>query len=369
MFDLTGTPVLVLAVVGALLVVVAAVLVVVRRPGPPGLGRRVLTRAVPVALLVVLAQVLAMTALALEVNDQYLFYTSWADLTGHVSQGTAIRTGGLVDHGQGRVEVMTVHAHRAGRDDQVLVWLPPEYDEPAYRTHRFPVVMFVAGQPSSPQIAFHQFDFAHVATQEIAAHRAAPFVAVFPTLMVSPPRDTECTDVPGGPQAESWLSRDVPAYVQQHLRVQPPGAGWSAMGWSTGGFCAAKLVTSQASGQPRTFSSAVSFGGYYQPLEDHTTGSLFAGRAHLREENSPQWLYRRSGGLHGSRLLMVAGQQDKETWASTQRMIQVASGDPSVAHVAFPVGGHNYRNYASYLPAGLDWAARSWPRATGATGA
>ena len=258
--------------------------------------------------------------------------------------------------------MMTVHAHRAGRDDQVLVWLPPEYDEPAYRTHRFPVVMFVAGQPSSPQIAFHQFDFAHVATQEVAAHRVAPFVAVFPTLMVSPPRDTECTNVPAGPQAETWLSRDVPTYVQQHLRVQPPGRAWTAMGWSTGGFCAAKLVTSA----PRTFSSAVSFGGYYQPLEDHTTGSLFGGRARLREENSPQWLYRRFGGLHGSRLLMVAGRQDRETWASTARMIQVASGDPAVAHVAFPQGGHNYRNYASYLPAGLDWAARSWPRATGA---
>lgn len=366
MLELTGTPVLVLAVVGALLMVVAAALVVVRRPGPPGLGRRVLTRAVPVAGLVVLAQVLAMTALALGVNDQYLFYTSWADLTGHVSQGSAIRTGGLVDHGQGRVEVMTVHARRAGRDDQVLVWLPPEYDEPAYRTHRFPVVMFVAGQPSSPQIAFHQFDFAHVATQEVEAHRVAPFVAVFPTLMVSPPRDTECTDVPGGPQAETWLSHDVPAYVQQHLRVQPVGAAWTAMGWSTGGFCAAKLVTSPTNAQPRTFSSAVSFGGYYQPLEDHTTGSLFAGRARLREENSPQWLYRRFGGLHGSRLLVVAGREDRETWASTQRMIQVASGDPSVAHVAFPVGGHNYRNYAAYLPEGLDWAARSWPGATGA---
>ena len=46
MFDLTGTPVLVLAVIGALLVVVATVLLDVRRPGPPGLGRRVLTRAV-----------------------------------------------------------------------------------------------------------------------------------------------------------------------------------------------------------------------------------------------------------------------------------------------------------------------------------
>lgn len=362
MLDLNGTPILVLAVLGALAALAAAVLVASLRAGPSSARRRALARAVPVAVLVVLAQVFAMSALALKVNDQYLFYTSWADLTGHVSQASSIRTGGLVGRGQGRVEVVTVHAQGAGRDHQVLIWLPAQYSEPAYRTHRFPVVTFLAGQPSSPQIAFHQFDFAGKAQKEINDHRVAPFVGVFPTLMVSPPRDTECTNVPGGPRAESWLARDVPAFVQHHLRVQPTGPAWSVMGWSTGGFCAAKLVASD----PGTFGSAVSFGGYYQPLQDHTTGSLFGGRAKVRMENSPQWLYHRNGGLRGSRLLVVAGQQDRETWASTQRMLRLGAGDPSVAHVAFPQGGHNYRNYASYLASGLDWAARSWPRAAGA---
>ncbi|MCW2819231.1 MAG: hypothetical protein JWR42_2018, partial [Marmoricola sp.] len=265
MFALTGRSLLVLAVVGAVVAVLAAALVAVVGGRPGGRGRRLLLRGVPVVLLAVLAQGLAVLAFALDVNDHYAFYTSWADLTGQVTQGAAISSHGLVAPGEGRAVVVTVRHPSVGRDDQAIVWLPKQYDEPAYAHHRFPVMMFLAGQPSSPELAFTQFGFARDATDLIAAHRVPPFVAVFPTLMVSPPRDTECTDVPGGPAAETWLSTDVPRYVTSHFRTAPRGRDWSVGGWSTGGFCAAKLVTSH----PAWFSSAVSYGGYYQPIQDH----------------------------------------------------------------------------------------------------
>lgn len=376
MLSLTGKSVFVLAVAGAILPLVAVAWLTWRgnhwqgihgprnkapesdRPGSHGSGRRrLMTRVVPTVVLAVCAQLFAMTALALKVNDQYLFYTSWADLAGQVSQQTTIQTKGLVEPGEGSLRVMTVPSRDAGSQRRVLVWLPPQYDLPAYRHHRFPLVMFMTGQPSTPQTAFAHFEFARTATKVISARQAQPFVAVFPTVMIRPPRDTECTDVPRGPQAETWLAKDVPAFITQHFRVEGPGKAWTALGWSTGGFCAAKLVASD----PAAFGSAVSFGGYYQPVQDKTTGSLFGGRLRLRLHNSPEWLYTHHQGLRGSSLLLVAGQQDKETWASTNRMIQTAAGDPSVAHIAFPKGGHNYRNYASYLAPSLAWSGARWP--------
>jgi enterochelin esterase-like enzyme len=254
------------------------------------------------------------------------------------------------------VRVMSVPSRHTGTEHQVVVWLPPEYQLPAYRNHRFPVVMFLPGQPSTPQAVFRHFKFARTALDLIRAHRVPPFVGVFPTLMISPPRDTECTDVPHGPRAETWLARDVPGFVGRHFRVARPGKAWTVMGWSTGGFCAAKLVTAD----PATFGSAVSFGGYYTPVQDSTTGSLFAGKKKLAHLNSPTWLYTHRGGLRGDRLLLISGRQDKETWGRTKQMIQTTAGDPAVQHISFPQGGHNYRNYSSYLSAAIVWAAEGW---------
>jgi hypothetical protein len=36
-------------------------------------------------------------------------------------------------------------------------------------------------------------------------------------------------------------------------------------------------------------------------------------------------------------------------------MLAVSQGDPSVSSLAFPTGGHNYRNYRTYLPDALRW--------------
>ena len=362
MLGLTSHGLLALTALAAVLAVVA-VAVLVTRPVDTtrtSLGRRLATRTAPVVAVAVVAQALAVLVVGLAVNSSYGFYTSWSDLFGRTSGGARIQTGGLVAAGQGRVAVVTVHAHVGGRNDRLLVWTPPQYDAPAYRDRPMPVVLFLPGQPNSPDGAFRHFDFGMIASQAIDSGKVPPFVAVFPTLMIAPPRDTECTDVPGGPQAETWLERDVPRYVTTHFRVQPPGPGWSVMGWSTGGFCAAKLLATH----PDQYSSATSLGGYYRPLQDHTTGDLFGGSRTLEDHNSPMWLYRHDlahGGLGSSRLLLVAGRQDSETWPETKAMLDLAGSDPAVARLVIPRGGHNYRNYRQYLGDILAWSASAWP--------
>lgn len=357
MLSLTGRPLLVLTITVAVVAILGLVFLVLRASGMSPMARRRRVAFVAVAAaLALLGPAFAVGATALVVNNDYGFYTSWADLTGSGPAQVAITTGSLVRPGQGTLEVRTVHAHAGGLDDRVIVWLPPGYDPHAARA--YPVVMFLPGQPSSPQGTFRHFQFARIATQLVQNHQLPPFVAVFPTLMISPPRDTECTNIPGGIQAESWLNTDVPAYVTSQYHVRPPGPDWSLIGWSTGGFCAAKLVTAH----PGRFGSATAFGGYFNPIQDQTTGNLFGGLPQAYDQNSPLWLYRHNGGLGGSRLLVVAGRQDGETWPDSQRMLALTSQDPNVSHLVFPTGGHNYKNYRSYLGQALVWGARSWSR-------
>lgn len=355
MLSLTGRPLFLLMVVLAVVVPVIAVVVLSRRHAAPA-GRRLgVGRVAGRVALVLLSQLLAMSALFLYVNNQYGFYTSWADLTGRQTQSAKIQANGMIKAGggAGTVEVMSVHGAAAQTTADTLVWLPPQYSDPGNAHSRFPVVLFLPGQPSTEQAVFKHYDFATIASAEIQAGRIKPFIAVFPPLMTHPPRDTECTNIPGGPQAESWLSGDVPAAVAARYRAEPPGPRWSVMGWSTGGFCAAKLLLNY----PQKFAAAVSFGGYYDPLTDSTTGNLFGGSAKRRDENSPRWLYTHHQGLAGGKLLMVTGQQDHYAWQSTQQMLAVSRGDKNVAVLPFATGGHNYRNYRAYLAPSLQWLA------------
>ena len=198
---------------------------------------------------------------------------------------------------------------------------------------------------------FSHVNFGAAATQAIAAGTVKPFVAVFPPLMTNPPRDTECTDIPKGPRAETWLATDVRDAVVQHLRVSPWPGAWAVTGYSTGAFCAAKLLL----GHPELFTAAGGFAGYYQPLTDHTTGNLFGDSKARYEANSPVYLYSRTGLESDHRMLLITGEQDLDSYAPTQKMIDVTRGDPNVASLVFPTGGHNYHNYASAMPAVLRW--------------
>jgi S-formylglutathione hydrolase FrmB len=231
---------------------------------------------------VVLCQLLAVTALFLWVNNQYGFYTSWSDLAGRSGATAKIRANGLVSSGAGRAEVLTVAGAATGHPSrQMLVWLPPQYDQTSYAQSTFPVVLVLPGQPSTPEAMYRHFNFGAVAAAEIAAGRTKPFVAVFPPLMTNPPRDTECTNIAGGPQAETWLSRDIPRAVGKTLRTAP--TPWASIGWSTGAFCSAKLLLKH----PTQYQAAVGLGGYYQPITDKTTGDLFGSSATARQQNSP----------------------------------------------------------------------------------
>lgn len=360
LFSLTSTSLLVLLAVLSLALPVALVLTWRRRPhGVLGGAARL--------VVVIICQALAVTSVGLAANNSFGFYNSWSDLLGtRAAASPAAATNRLVpaDGSQGRIVSLSVPVsgpvpRGASRALTVLAWLPPQYGQPAYRHTRFPVTMMLPGQPGTPQGVFAQFGFAQAATAAIADHAVTPFVAVFPPLMIAPPRDTECTDVPGGPQAETWLSHDVRSHVLSSLRVSSDARRWSTMGWSTGGFCAAKLLLHH----PSLFHAAVGFGAYFDSETDKTTGRLFGHSQALRNENSPLWLVQHRP-LPTTNLLIVVSTQDRSSYdgvfyADSQAMIAATTGTPGVSTIVLDSGGHNYRVYQPTVPQALAWLGRT----------
>ena len=86
------------------------------------------------------------------------------------------------------------------------------------------------------------------------------------------PRDTECTDVPAGPQALTFFAQDVPMAISKAYRVQPNG--WGTIGDSTGGYCSTKITMLY----PAIFHAAVSLSGYYYTLWTPRPETCGAGR-------------------------------------------------------------------------------------------
>jgi hypothetical protein len=353
--SLTGLPLFVLLVAFAILIPLALVLTWSGRPH--GLLGRALR-----FIAMVVAQVTAVAAVGVWANNTFGFYDSWADLLGrsqagalHAEANSPLPVSGI----DGRVITLTVNGKASRASGIVLVWLPPQYAQPAFKTTRFPVLLMLPGQPSTPEGVFSQFQFGQQATRAISSHAVKPFVAVFPPIMIAPPRDTECTNVPHGPQAETWLAKDVRDAVLRHVRVTQDGKQWSVAGWSTGGFCAAKLLLRNRA----DFNAAASIGGYFDAETDPSTGNLFGGSAQLRRQNAPIWLIRQPGNLDAN-LLIVVSKTDRSSYngvhyADSKQMIAETRGYPSVATVLLPSGGHNYTVYRATLPAVLAWCART----------
>jgi enterochelin esterase-like enzyme len=355
--SLTGAPLTILLLAAAVALPIAVALAWRRLPG----------RAAGTALrigMILSCQAVAVLAAGIALNRAYLFYDSWGDLLGD-NRGDAQAAIAVTDEGQlvptdgsqGRIRILTVHGKVSGATEQVLVWLPPQYGRAGPNRTKFPVLMVLPGQPGTPAGVFKTLDLGSNATQAITSGHAKPFVAVIPPLSIAQPRDTECTDIPRGPQADSWLATDVKEAVIRHFRVTP--SHWSTIGWSTGAFCASKMLLRH----PTSFVAAVSIGGYFSAEEDHSTGNLFNHSRVLRNQNSPLWLIRHtlSYPVH---LLIITSKGDRESWngvhyADAQKAIAAARGIPGVSTLVLPSGGHNFSTYAPTVGPALGWLGKS----------
>ena len=230
------------------------------------------------------------------------------------------------------------------------VYLPPQYFQPAYARARFPVVLALTGYPGSAWTLAARLGLPAEAARLVAAGRLPPAVYVMMGSGPALPRDTECTNVPAGPQVETFFAQDVPRLIEQHFRVQAGASGWSALGYSTGGYCAAKLAMLN----PYQFRSAVSEAGYYVALRDETTGNLYGGSLGYRHENDLDWRLRNLPAPPVS-LLVTSSKVGEQSYPGTLAFLRLVRPPMRVYSLILPEGGHNYGTWTRELPQSLTW--------------
>lgn len=365
--SLTGTPFLLTAIV---LVAVALILPLVlwsRIPGP-----KVLRSAARMVMLL-FAQGTAVTLVFVLVNNSNSLYDNWSDLLGtgnHVRAAANLGrdgTGGISLHKlpkvrqtfseadgpgmskAGGVKVTQLHGQVSGVDAEVYVWLPPQYNEPAYRNRKFPVVELLPGYPGSAKAWFGSLKVHEQLLPLMRDGQVAPFILVAPRTNLLAKTDTGCANVPGKVNADTWLSIDVPKMVVDNFRAKSAPDGWGVAGYSAGAHCAAKLAVSH----PDRYRAAVSMSGYNDPIGERN--SLAARTLTLRRENNP-YLLLKSYRTPPPISLYISGEAH-DGYEAGAALQSIAKAPTSVQLVLLPrsAGGHNMALWRPQIPETFRW--------------
>jgi enterochelin esterase-like enzyme len=272
--------------------------------------------------------------------------------------------------GYGGFEETFLTGGHSGMKAQVFVWTPPQYAQEPHKD--FPVLLLLHGIPGNPQGWLGPMHVVAHLEAAMATGTVHPYILVVPsitpsTALSAPWNTPECSDVPGYAKVATWLTQDVRDMVLDHFRALSSGLGWGVMGYSTGGFCAAKLVLQY----PELFQAAVSLSGYYAP-----ESLLLTRNSELDRLNSPLWLLGHTRTPTVS-LLMTGSDQDKaDPVSEITQLIAAAKANPlsratEVRSFIAPIGGgHNQSAWEKMLPTVLTWLSErlSDPRPVNAPG-
>lgn len=347
---LTGWPFLVAAVVLAAGAPVACLALWNRARGRLAAPARL--------LMIVSCQALALLVGGVAVNDYYEFYASWSDLVGGgqnagnapiepVGPDAAGGPGSLF-HPEPKLDPgtysATVTGTRSGVRSRILVWLPPGYASPANAHQTYPAIELLPGYPGSPSTWFHAVHGVSAFTGTLTAGRTHPFVLVAPVTTVVHGRDTECVDFPRGPRVETWLTDDVRQAVTTAFRVQSDRTAWGLMGFSTGGYCAAKMALRR----PDMFGAAVTMQGDAVPQTPRVRGD----RALFLQNSIPELLRTHRPPVD---LLLAGTRQDRSSYAALAKIMPLIRPPTRAFLYVLPKGGHNAAVWNTMLPDAYAW--------------
>jgi enterochelin esterase-like enzyme len=294
----------------------------------------------PARIALVTAVVLSVTAAALlQVNRLTETYPSWGELAGSTA-APPVRVAGP---GQGRLVTFPVPGPVSGMSMPMTVYLPAAYFTPEGEKLRFPVIEALHGYPGTPESWIRRLDIAGHLDQEIAAGRMAPTVVLLPHQTPERLLDTECVNLVGGAQAETYLTRDVPDWARAHLRVRTDRAAWALAGYSAGAFCAMNLALKH----PDRYAAAAGLSGYPDPgikvgdRSEKSTNNITWRLRHLPQPAVALWI-----GWSGD---------DRSARDGSRKIVRLARAPLTVTTAVVPHGGHSHAVWREMEAPAFDW--------------
>ncbi|AWZ07092.1 MULTISPECIES: alpha/beta hydrolase-fold protein [unclassified Streptomyces] len=193
-----------------------------------------------------------------------------------------VRTSRLPDGTQ--IARTTLTGAKSGFTGDVWVWVPKEYDDPAYADSAFPVLISLPGGRGYPTNYWGTgpgLGLQQAVSDGAKAGTSLPFILVMPVHNADTKHHFDASDIPGEPKMGTWMVEDVPDFTKANFRTFTSRDGWAFMGSSAGGFGAFKHVLKY----PDRFKAAIASGVDIVP-----DSPLWKGNTQAMDENNPEKL-------------------------------------------------------------------------------
>jgi enterochelin esterase-like enzyme len=267
------------AVTAAAIVIPVAWIIWERRRRAPGVTRIVWRSAFAIFTIIGIV-----AAVAAALNRHYSYIPDAGSLVGHVSPDLNGKTRFVAADADEPMHGVVQKAELAGigfSAKPLYVYLPPQYLRSP--TRRFPVLYLLHGSPGVAIDWIRTGRIDRTMDALLAQHAVRPFIIAMPDFDLNYARDTQCEDIPGGPQMQTYLTHDVVQYIDTHYRTIPARGARIIGGFSAGAYCGINLTMRHQD----VFSGFVSQSGYTTPDSNAYTRDLFGHNRALRRENTP----------------------------------------------------------------------------------
>ncbi|WP_424806468.1 alpha/beta hydrolase [Rhodococcus sp. 27YEA15] len=235
-----------------------------------------------------------------------------------------------------------------------MVYLPPAYlAEPRAE---LPVLVLIAGQPGNPADWLDSGKLTRTIDSFASQHSGLAPVVVLPDALGAFDANPGCMDSSLGNVA-TYLSDDVPTWIETNLQVNPNPAQWAIGGYSYGGTCAIQMAVTH----PERYPTFLDFSGQDEPsVGDHATtvSAMFGG-----DESAFDAVNARDLMLHNSfpqiSGIFVAGADDATFRPQQQTMFAAARrAGMNVEYYSLP-GGHSGQVWGTAFALEIDWLSRT----------
>ncbi|MBP2326591.1 enterochelin esterase-like enzyme [Kibdelosporangium banguiense] len=229
------------------------------------------------------------------------------------------------------------------------------YVPPAYQTRDrplLPVLVLLHGQPGGPSDWINGGQIATIMDRFAEAHNGLAPVVVMPDTTGTAFGNPLCLDSRLG-ASETYLTRDVPAWIGQNLQIDTDTRHWAVAGFSYGGTCALQFALRK----PDLFPTFVDMSGQEEPTlgnRKKTVTEAFGGdEAAFRAVNPLDMLtvnkYPRSAGV------ITVAVSDSTYRPQQRRVFEAAKRNGmDVTWLEVP-GSHNWHGWAGGLTHSLGW--------------